>query len=402
MKNRFSIRSIRHGSDHPADPVETLGRNFARGVGQIGRGLLHIGVERDHGVERVGGIGDPLHCAQLFRQVGPELDQGHKVVAVDADGAVHAPVVFGAIAGVGIVGRALVVRGQHILDILRGDLLFRHHAPGQIIRLGGVICAGAVPHPGVGVQAAQHIPGAGRIVNMIGVRVAAEGIARVQRAVLRKVQMVLCNELFQICRAQVIFLCTAGIFQIKCIHAKLIGHHHIAVVRHTAGHPVVAADRFQPPDLVHVLERDAVHLIGAVRLQQTAQPLHALAGRVDVRQHQVDDILLPDAAGHFRLSIPRGLVNHQRVRPQHAGIGGDGLGSRHADVGCVDTGRRPDALALHGIGHRRHPQRFPRQRDLHMGQHRAVHRRMLLRLHDHKFFCREMSGAGIVVPGDHR
>ena len=55
----------------------------------------------------------------------------------------------------------------------------------------------------------------------------------------------------------------------------------IGVVRHTAGHPVVATDGLQPPDLVHILESDAVHLLGAVLFQQLAQTEHALAGRMD-------------------------------------------------------------------------------------------------------------------------
>ena len=163
----------------------------------------------------------------------------------------------------------------------------------------------------------------------------------------------------------------------------------------------MAANGLQPPDLVHILERNAVHLVSTVGLKQLAQPLHALAGGVDVGQHQIDDILLADAAGHLGL-LPLGrLVHHQRVSAQHAGVGGDGLGGGHADIGGIDTGCGPDPLALHGVGHGGHPHGVTGQRDLHMGQHGFVNSRVLLRLHDHKFFGREMPRTGIVVAGDH-
>ena len=44
------------------------------------------------------------------------------------------------------------------------------------------------------------------------------------------------------------------------------------------------------------------HLIGAVLFQQLAQTEHALAGRMDVRQDEVNNVLLADAAGDFRLA----------------------------------------------------------------------------------------------------
>ena len=117
-------------------------------------------------------------------------------------------------------------------------------------------------------------------------------------------------------------------------------------------------------------------------IQQAAQPLHALPGRVDIRQHQIDDILLADAAGHLRGIAHGRLVHHQRVSPQHAGVGGDGLGSGHAHIGGIDTGRSPDALALHSVWHGRHPHGIARQGDLHMGQHGFVNSRCT----SHKFF----------------
>ena len=397
----LGIRGIRHGGDHPADPVEAVGGHLFGGAGQVLRRGGHIGVERHHGIERVGGISHPLNGALLRRDVRTDLDKSHKVVAVDADGAVHAALALVAVAGVGVIGRALVVGGQHIFDILRGQLLLGHHAPGQVIGARGVVGVRAVPDPGVGIEGAEHVPGTGRVVNVVGVVVAAKSVPRVQASVQRQVEMIGREELPQVRRAHIVFFVAIGIVQVKAVDAQLVGHDHVGIIRHAAGHPVVAADGLQPPDLVDILERDAVHLIGAVGLQQAAQPLHALPGRVDIGQHQIDDILLADAAGHLRGIAHGRLVHHQRVSPQHAGVGGDGLGSGHAHIGGIDTGRGPDALALHSVWHGRHPHGIARQGDLHMGQHGFVNSRVLLRLHDHKFFGREMPRTGIVVAGDH-
>ena len=236
---------------------------------------------------------------------------------------------------------------------------------------------------------------------MVGVIVAAKGVPGVQRAVQREVEVVLCNKFTQIGRAEVVFLCAEGIFQIKSIDAQLVGHDHIHIVRHAAGDPVVTADGLQPPDLVHVLKSDAVHLVSTVLLQQTAQTQHALTGRVDIGQHQIDDILLADAAGHLGLFALGGLVLHQRVCAQHTGVGGDGLGSGHAHVSGVDARSCPDALALHGVGHGGKPQRALRQRDLHMGEDAAVGLGQILRVDHGEFFSGEMAGAGVIVAGDH-
>ena len=160
----------------------------------------------------------------------------------------------------------------------------------------------------------------GGVVNVVGVVVAAEGVTRVQTAIQREVEVIVPDELPQVGRAEMILLCTESVVEVEGVDAQLVRHDHIGVVRHTAGHPVVAADGLQPPHLVHVGKSDAVHLVGAVGLQQLAQTLHALAGGVDVGQHQIHNILFADAAGHFRLAALGGAVLHQRVRAQHAGL----------------------------------------------------------------------------------
>ena len=236
---------------------------------------------------------------------------------------------------------------------------------------------------------------------MVRVVVAAKGIAGVQCPILRQVQMVLCDELGKVGRAHVFLLLAQGVGQVKAVQTQLVGHDHIHVIRHTAGDPVVTADGLQPPHLVHVGKSDAVHLVSAVGLQQLAQTLHALAGGVDVGQHQIHNILFADAAGHFRLAALGGAVLHQRVRAQHAGVGGDRLSGGHAHVGGVHAGSRPDALALHGVGHGGKAHGTLRQGHFHMGQHTAVDLGQVLRVHHGELFGGEMAGTGIVVAGDH-
>ena len=401
MEDGLAVSGIGHGGDHPADPVKALGGDFAGGAGEVGRGGVHIGIERHHRIEGIGRIGDPLHRAELLRQIRAHLGQRHEAVAVDADRTVGTLALRVAIGGIRVIRSALIVRRQQVFHVFRCDLPLRDHTPGQVVRMRGIVCIGAFPDPGVGVQMPQHEPGTRCVIHMVSIVVAAEGIARVEAAVQREVEVVLVHKGLQVLRAHVVFLCAAGVGKVEAVDAELVGHHDIAVVRHTAGHPVVAADGLQPPDLVHILKRDAVHLIGAVRPEQLAQSHHALAGRADIGQHEADDVLLANAAGHFRPFPFGGLVHHQRVCAQNARVGRDGLGGRHAHMGRIDARGRPDALAFHGVGHGRHPQRMAGQRHLHMGDHRPIDGRVLLRLHDHELFGREMPRTRIVVAGDH-
>ena len=252
--------------------------------------------------------------------------------------------------------------GEDVLHILHRDLALRHQAPGQIVRLGGPVRLRAVPAEAGGVEVAQHVPGPGRVVAVVGVGPAAEGGAHVKGPIPGQglalgahgqIQVVFRDEIQQIGGAEVILLSPEGVHQIKEVDALLVGHDHVAVVGDPLGDPVVPADGLQPPDLVHVLEADAVHLVGAVLLQQRAQAQNALPGRADVGQHDGEHVLLPDAAGH------------QRVGPLDAGIGGDGLGLAHGDVGGVDPGLAPDALVGQGVGHGGVAQGILRQLDLH-------------------------------------
>ena len=59
---------------------------------------------------------------------------------------------------------------------------------------------------------------------------AAKGGTRVEHAVLCQVEVILCNELPQVSRAEMVFLRAKGIVQIKGIDAQLVRHHHITVI----------------------------------------------------------------------------------------------------------------------------------------------------------------------------
>lgn len=112
-----------------------------------------------------------------------------------------------------------------------------------------------------------------------------------------------------------------------------------------------------------VAEGDAVHLVGAVLLEQRAQPQHALAGGADIGQDDGEHVLLADPADLLGdvvgcpFTTAGGPVLDEGIGTQHALIGGEGLGGAHRDVGRVDTGRAPDPLVgdrirRRGVSHR--------------------------------------------------
>ena len=295
---------------------------------------------------------------------------------------------------VGVVLRALIIGRKHVFHVFHGDLALGHHAPRQIVGFGGEVRVGAVPHEGSGIQAAQHIPRPGRVVAVIRVAVAAQRrpnveVLRFRRvyAVQAQIQMVFPDEVRQIGRAEVILSFAQRVLEVKIVDSLLIGDDHVSVVGHPFGHPVVAADGFQPPDLVQILKTDAVHFVGAVLLQQRAQPQHAFPGAVDVGQHDGEHVLLADTAFH------------QRIGPQHPRVGGQGLRFAHGHVAFVDAGLAPDALHGNRVGHGGVAHGIVRQVDLHLGNDAAVVPGLLVGMNDDKFFGGESSRAGVLVAG---
>ena len=198
-----------------------------------------------------------------------------------------------------------------------------------------------------------------------------------------------------------IFLCAQGILQIEGINAKLVRHHHIRIIRHSPGDPVMTADGLQPPDLVFVRKGNSIHLISAVFFQQASQTCDTFSGTVNIRKHQRHNIFLADAAGDLLRTILCRNIFHQRIRSQNSGIGSNGLRSRHAHACRIDTVSRPDALSRQRIGYCGITHGVLRQVDLHMGKHRFVFFRLIFGMHHDEFLRGELPGGGIVVAGDH-
>ena len=126
---------------------------------------------------------------------------------------------------------------------------------------------------------------------MVGIVMAAERISRIEnilRLSLRadgKVQMMLCHKFLHVRGAHIFLLFRQGILDIEPVDAQLVGHHHICLVRHSSGNPVMSADGFQPPDFIHILESNAIHLVSTVLFQQAAQALYTFPSVVNIRKH---------------------------------------------------------------------------------------------------------------------
>ena len=282
---------------------------------------------------------------------------------------------------------------EYVLDVLDGHLALGHAAPGDIVALGRVVGVGTVPHI-AGVEAALHVPGARRVVDVVAVAVRAKGLARVKdrsRAVAldaqRQVQMPLGHPGAQVGRAHVVGLVALGVVQVKAVDAQLVGHGHIGVVRHALGDPVVTADGLEPPDLVHVAKGDAVVLVSAVALEQVAQDTHAVAGGLGIRQHQGHHVLLAQATGLRRhiavltLVALGGHVVHERIGAADALVGGKRLGCGHANIELVETGLGPDTVARDNIGDARIAHGVIGQLNGQVAQDARVDTRLLVGMH---------------------
>ena len=88
-----------------------------------------MSIEGHRLVEGVGAHGDPFHALQIVGHIGPQLGDGHEIVAVDAEGAVHSPAGQVAVTVVGVVLRALIIGRKHVFHVFHGDLVLGHHAP---------------------------------------------------------------------------------------------------------------------------------------------------------------------------------------------------------------------------------------------------------------------------------
>ena len=93
------------------------------------------------------------------------------------------------------------------------------------------------------------------------------------------------------------------ICQIKGIHALLVRHHDIDIIRHPFCDEMMSADRLQPPDFIFVGKGHSVHLIGAVFFEQFSQANHALSRGMNIWQQEACHIFLADAAGNLPISL---------------------------------------------------------------------------------------------------
>ena len=355
-----------------------------------------------------------MHGAVGRLRIGAQLQHGKLAVAVDADGAIGAARGGRTLAAVAVVLRALVVAREYVLNVLDGHLALGHTAPGDVIALGRVVGVGTIPHV-AGVEAALHVPGARRVVDMVAVAVRTKGLARVKdrsRTVAldtqRQVQMPLGHPGAQVGGAHVVGLVALGVVQVKAVDAQLVGHGHIGVVRHAPGDPVVTADGLEPPDLVHVAKGDAVVLVGAVALEQLAQNTHAVAGGLGIRQHQGHHVLLAQATGLRRhiavltLVALGGHVVHKRIGAANALVGGERLGCGHTNVELVETGLGPDAVAGNDVGNARVAHGVVGQLNGQVAQDARVDARLIVGMHNAHTFGLKHPVGRVLVAGDQR
>ena len=392
MEDGLLIGSVSHGSDHSAGPVEVIRGYFAGGVGEVIRSCLDIGIKRHHHIESIGSKGQPLNGFDVIRTVIVNLNQGHKVIAVDADGTVGTPHIAFPVSGIRVVWCSLEVGGEDIFHIFNGDFLFRHHAPWNIVRIWCEICGRAIPAPCARIQAAAHIPCTWGIVDVVGIVMTAKSISWVENAVHSQIQVIFLNKILQICRAHIFFLLGKGIFQVELVDTKLIRHDHIDIIRYFAGYPVMTADGFKPPDFIGILKSNAVHFISAVLFKQAAEALNPFTGTANIRQDQAYNIFLTDTALGFFMSIFRGLINNQWISAKHSWIGSDGFCGCHGHIGFIDAAGCPDTIAFKGVGYSGITHRIVRKVDFHMGKDRYVFAGLLIRVNHHVFLRGKSAG----------
>ena len=180
VRQAVSEVRIGHRRDETVRPVEIIRRNLTRRICEVIRCRRDIRIERDRRIKCIGTEGEPLDHSRLLRDIRTDLKQRHEVVAVDADRAVHAALSGIAVRAVRIVLRPLIVRGQHILDVLRRDLPLRDHTPRNIIALRSILSVRAVPADRLRIEPALHEPRARCIVDMVRVIAASEHISRIK------------------------------------------------------------------------------------------------------------------------------------------------------------------------------------------------------------------------------
>ena len=57
-----------------------------------------------------------------------------------------------------------------------------------------------------------------------------------------------------------------GILEVEAVQAEFIGQDRVAILGEAVGHPVVAPDGLEPPDILAIGEGNAISLVGAIGL----------------------------------------------------------------------------------------------------------------------------------------
>ena len=202
------------------------------------------------------------------------------------------------------------MRAHQEVDVFDGDGALRHAAPWNVVGIRRIACGRRIPIF-AGVQVALHVPGARGVIDVVfcsgraesGSRIemiASQGHAAADDAIGRScwlkaetvgrsridrtIEMVCGHEFAQIRTAHEFALVAEGVVEVEIIDAELVGNGRIAVVRYTAGDPMVAAYRLDIPDFIHVGDDDAVRLVGAVCREQFRKARNACSRGVHVWQ----------------------------------------------------------------------------------------------------------------------
>ena len=99
------------------------------------------------------------------------------------------------------------------------------------------------------IEKTLDIPSSRRIVMTVLILLAAKSIAGIETLVrVIQIEMVFLDKVFEIWMTEKML----WIVKFKIIAAQLIGIGHIGVIRHAPRHPMMAANGFQPPDLINI------------------------------------------------------------------------------------------------------------------------------------------------------
>ncbi len=192
------------------------------------------------------------------------------------------------------------------------------------------------------------------------------------------------------------------VVEIEVVDAELVGDGRIAVVRHAARDPMVAADGLDIPDFVHIGDDDAVRFVCSVRFEQLREALDAFARGVDVWQDEGDDVFLADAAGDFRRAVGLiGRLQHDhRIGGEHTFVDRDGFGGAHRHIAFADARFGEDAAVRQHVRHDAVPAWVVGQVDFDMAEHAAVVARLVLGRDRHELLRIIAAGTGVIVAGD--